>query len=129
MTTIGRLLDAMAWGRIALGVGSVAAPGAMARGFGVQDTAELRYVTRVFGARAVALGVAYLTLPPASRTRLQRLCLGVDTSDTISGLRELRQEGAPRGPMAAMVMITGPYAVIGAARVLTDLAAVRRSEA
>lgn len=115
-------LLAMAVGRIALGAASVAAPGAMARTFGTQRSAELDYMTRVFGARAIALGTAYLLAGPDERTRLQRLCVGVDVSDTVSGLSELvRSSGPTRRSLAMAVLVTGPYAAVGLARLLTDL--------
>jgi hypothetical protein len=114
-------LRAMAIGRIVLGVGSLVAPGATARSFGVGSAPELSYLTRVFGARAIALGAAYLLAGPRERTRLQRLCVGVDVSDTLSGLRELARRDAPRRGMATAIAITGPYAAIGATRLLSDL--------
>lgn len=115
-------LHAMALGRIALGVGSLAAPGAMARSFGVRSSPELDYMTRVFGGRAIALGLAYLTGQPAERTRLQRLCLAVDVSDTVAGISELLgSREVPRRGIAASVVLTGTYAAFGAGRVLSDL--------
>lgn len=115
----------MALGRVVLGAGSLVAPVSMARAFGVRDSAELSYLTRVFGARAVALGVGYLTGQPAERARLQRLCLGVDVADTVEGVRLLRREGTSRRAFAAAVAITAPYAAIGAARAVADLRAAR----
>lgn len=117
-----RPLAAMALGRIALGAGSLVSPGGMAKAFGARPSAELDYMTRVFGARAIALGVAYLMAPPTQRTRLQRLCLGVDLSDTVAGISELaRPTGAPRTAIAGAVALTGAYAAVGAARLATDL--------
>lgn len=121
--TIDRGLRAMAYGRIALGVGSIVAPTAMARAFGIRPTGELGYLTSVFGGRAIALGAAYLLGGDDERTRLRRLCLGVDVSDTVSGLGHLVKGDAPRPAMAAMVALTGSYAAIGAARLLADLRA------
>ena len=49
--------------RIVLGAASWLAPGPIARSYGVPSdhvTAELEYMTRAFGVRAVALGVGYL---------------------------------------------------------------------
>jgi hypothetical protein len=89
--TLATLLLAMAVGRIVLGAASPAAPGAMARTFGTRTSPELDYMTRVFGSRAI-------------------------------GLSELfRTSGASRRSLATAVMITGPYAAIGAARLVSDL--------
>jgi len=119
---LARPLAAMALGRIALGIGSLASPGGTARTFGARPSAELDYMTRVFGARAIALGLAYLMAPPAQRTRLQRLCLGVDLSDTVAGISELvRPTGAPRAAIGGAVVLTGTYAALGAARFVADL--------
>jgi hypothetical protein len=120
---VDRGLRAMAYGRIALGVGSVVAPAAMARVLGVRPSGELSYLTSVFGGRAIALGAAYLLGDEAERRRLRRLCLGVDVSDTVAGLGHLVRGDAPRPAMAAMVALTGSYAAIGAARLLADLRA------
>lgn len=120
---IARGLRAMAIGRIALGAGSVLAPRALARAFGINATGELAYLTSVFGGRAIALGVAYLLADDVERTRLQRLCLGVDVSDTVAGAGHLIRGDAPRPAMAAMVALTGTYAAIGAVRAASDLLA------
>lgn len=117
-------LHVMAVGRIALGAGSLLAPSTLARMFGSRSSPELDYMTRVFGARAIALGTAYLMAGPRERARLQRLCLGVDISDTVAGLSGIgRNSGPTRHSLAAAVAVTGPYALIGALRLLTDLRA------
>lgn len=115
----------MAVGRIALGAGSVLAPKALARVLGVQPTGEVAYLTSVFGGRAIALGAAYLLADGTERQRLQRLGLGVDVSDTVAGMGHLVRGDAPRPAMAAMVVLTGSYAAIGAARSVTDLVSAR----
>lgn len=114
-------LRLMALGRIALGVGSLAAPGTLARVLGVRASGELDYMTRVFGARAIALGVGFLLADRGERTRLQRISLGVDVSDTVAGIGHLIRGDAPRPAIAAMVALTGSYAATGAARLATDL--------
>lgn len=115
-----RGLRAMAIGRIALGAAALVAPAALARVLGVRDSPELTYLTRVFGSRAIALGCAYLAGAPTERTRLQRLCLGVDVCDTLEGVRRLSADDAPRRALVAMVLLTGSYAAIGGARVVAD---------
>lgn len=127
--SIERGLRAMAIGRIALGAGSLVAPTALARLLGIASSGELTYLTRVFGGRAIALGAAYLLADDAGRTRLQRLCVGVDISDTVDGAGHLVRGDVPRRAMVPMVLLTGSYAVVGVARLVTDRWAARDAEA
>ena len=118
--TLARPLLTMAVGRIVLGAASLVAPAGMAQAFGTAS--ELDYMTRIFGARAIALGTAYLLAGPAERTRLQRICVGVDTSDTIAALSQIpRASGSTRRSLAMGILTTGPYAAIGVARLASDL--------
>lgn len=106
-------------GRIGWGVAALVSPSANLRAAGVPGlaTPEVTYLTRVFGARALAIGVGYLTGDARARTRWQHLGLMVDTLDTASGLRALRRiDDAPRRRAAALlVAITGTYAALGLA--------------
>ena len=120
-------LRGMAAGRIALGAASLAAPGALARALGVQQTPELDYMTRIFGARAVALGLGYLTTPEAERPRWQRLSLMVDITDTAHGAAHLVRGDLPRPAAVAMVALTGGYMTVGATRLVRDVRAARRT--
>lgn len=110
---------AAAAGRIAWGVAALVSPGANLRAAGVSElqTPEIAYLTRVFGARALAIGVGYLTGGPPARAQWQRLGALVDSLDTVSGLNALRTiDDAPRRRAAAlMVAITGAYAALGIA--------------
>lgn len=109
-------LDVLAWGRIGLGAVSLAAPRATSRAFGIEPSPELGYLTRIYGARAIALGTAYLLGGAAERDRLHLISLGVDVSDTATGLGHLvRRDSSPRA-MAMVTALTGGYAVVGAVR-------------
>ncbi|MCF8612240.1 hypothetical protein L5G28_19040 [Gordonia sp. HY285] len=119
-------LRGLAVGRIALGVASLVAPGTLARGLGVQQTPELDYLTRIFGARAIALGLGYLTTPAAERPRWQRLALMVDITDTAHGTAHLVRGDLPKPAAVAMVALTGSYMTVGATRFVRDMAARRR---
>lgn len=107
-----------ALGRVGWGAAAVASPSANFRVAGVAGlaTPEVTYLTRVFGARALAIGLGYLRGDADSRSQWQRLGLLIDTLDTISGLTALRRiEDAPRRRAAALlVAITGGYAALGA---------------
>ncbi|MET8773565.1 hypothetical protein ABZV58_00930 [Nocardia sp. NPDC004654] len=119
-TTLDRALSALAYGRIALGATALAAPRTAARLALTRPTPELGYMTRIFGARALALGLGYLTAAPADRPRWQRLALMVDVLDTASGTAHVVRGDIHRGVAAALVALTGGYATIGARRFLRD---------
>ncbi len=74
--------------RIVLGAASWIVPGRLARTYGVPEdrlTAELEYMTRVFGVRAVALGVGYLASSGDGRRQWRLLWLLCDAADTAMG--------------------------------------------
>ncbi|MEW2359195.1 hypothetical protein [Spirillospora sp. NPDC029432] len=108
-------MEAMAGGRVAWGALALAAPGLNVKlaGLGDRDTPELRYMIRVFGSRALALGLGYLLSDPAARRRWRRLCLVVDVCDTAAGAVHLVRGDVPRGSVAGLVAITGGYAALG----------------
>jgi len=120
-------LRRMALGRIVLGTLSLAAPGVLARGAGVDATAPLTYMTRIFGARAIALGAGYLTAPAEERRRWQRLALMVDLSDSATGLRQLLARDLPARTALPFVALTGTYAAFGVARAIRDVHSARSS--
>lgn len=117
-------LAGLAIGRLVLGAAGRLAPHATARAFGATDpaSAELAYMTRVFGARAIALGSGYLLSRGSARRVWQRLALGVDVSDTIAGLGHLRRHDIARPKALALTALTGSYAAIGAVRLARELA-------
>ena len=98
---------------------------------GVTDSllsTEMRYLIRVFGARALALGIGYLGSDEPNRRRWRRIGLLVDGLDNVNTVIELR--GLLRGDrefrtLLRLIAVTGPYAVLGAAGALQSrLAAV-----
>jgi ketosteroid isomerase-like protein len=120
---LDRALAGLALGRVALGAPSRVSPRGTARAFGAGGAAgaELDYMTRVFGIRAVALGLGWLTSDGAARRRWQRLAFMCDVSDTVAGIGHLRRRDMPRGPALATTALTGGYMLVGAAKVLRDL--------
>lgn len=114
--TTMRLLAA---GRVALGITSLLAPTRFATAVGVTDTRpELAYMTQVYGARAIAMGTAYLTAHPDEKARWAKLALAVDISDTCAGAYRALCRDASGRAAALMITLTGTYAGIGAAHVL-----------
>lgn len=119
---LDRALAGLALGRLALGAPSRLAPRGMARAFGAGRGAspELDYMTRVFGIRAIALGLGWLSSEGAARRRWQRLAFMCDVSDTLAGIGHLRRRDLPRAPALATTALTGAYALVGALRVARD---------
>jgi hypothetical protein len=108
--------------RIALGTAAWVAPRRLSRSFGVPEeriTPELDYMNRVFGVRAVTLGVGYLAASPEARPLWHRLWLLCDTADTVMGAGMVHR-GSLRGKSAA-----GGLATTGVAMAI-DVAALRR---
>jgi hypothetical protein len=78
----------LAFFRIGLGTFAWFAPRTMNRIFGVpraDDSPALIYMNRVFGVRAVSLGVGYLASTGEARDLWHRLWLLCDTADTAMG--------------------------------------------
>lgn len=120
-----RALAGLAAGRIALGVLGRLAPRRTAQAFGAGDAAspELDYMTRVFGARAFALGTGYLASDGEARRLWQRLAFVCDVSDTLAGIADIRRGEVRRSSAVAATALTGGYMLVGAARVARDLGA------
>ena len=81
-------MNGLAFFRIGLGAFAWFAPRVMNRIFGVSREDEsdaLVYMNRVFGVRAVSLGVGYLSSTGEARRLWHRLWLLCDTADTVMG--------------------------------------------
>ena len=113
-------LSVMAIGRMILAVVSLAAPRQFAKLVGVRPSPELTYMTRIYGARAFAMGLGYLTSGARERYRWKRLSLMVDSLDTLNGVSHLVRRDLPLRAAVSMVGLTGSYAAIGATRIATD---------
>ncbi|WP_354522911.1 hypothetical protein [Mycolicibacterium sp. 624] len=120
---IGRepALTTMAIGRLLLGIASLAAPRAFARAVGVSTvTPELTYMTRIYGARALAMGTAFLTSSQPERARWTRLSLAIDISDTATGIVHLLRRDSALRAIIAMIALTASYAVLGALHLISS---------
>jgi hypothetical protein len=92
--------------RIALGSFAWFAPRTMNRVFGVprrEDSTALIYMNRVFGVRAVTLGIGYLASRGEARKLWHRLWLLCDGADTVMGARMTAQGELP-GIVAAQAL-------------------------
>lgn len=122
-TIATRTLDTLAAGRIAWGVAALAAPRLNTAAVGISDrsTAEVRYLIRVFGSRAIALGIGHFVARGDARVRWGRIGLFVDVCDVLAVLAEYRN--IPARAATTLAAATGGYAVVGTAAQL----AVHRS--
>ncbi len=101
--------------RIALGAFAWFAPRRMNRLFGVHrddDSPALIYMDRVFGVRAISLGVGYLVSSGESRELWHRLWLLCDTADTAMGAAmTARGELSSLTAMQALAITGGATAI------------------
>ncbi|MUM17539.1 hypothetical protein FZI91_23615 [Mycobacterium sp. CBMA271] len=120
---IATALRALAVGRIVSGVAALAAPNTLAKILGVEPTPALAYMTRIFGVRAIALGLGYLTSAESERFRWQRLALMVDITDTLHGAAHLMKRDLPQRASVPLVALTGGFMSMGATKLAKDLTA------
>jgi alanine dehydrogenase len=111
--------------RIVLGAFAWLAPRTTNRIFGVpraDDSPALEYMNRVFGVRAVSLGVGYLAASEEGRELWHRLWLLCDGADTVMGaVMAVRGRLPPLTAVQALAITGGAMAI--------DLAALSRSDA
>jgi len=105
-------LRGLAIGRIISGVAALAAPNLLAKICRVPASPELTYMTRIFGVRAVALGLGYLTSPASEFFRWQQLALMVDITDTVHGAAHLVRCDLPRASAVGLVALTGGFMTV-----------------
>ena len=104
-------MNGLAAFRIVLGAASWIAPGAVAKSYGVGErrrSSELEYMTRVFGARAIALGVGYLAASAEGRRLFTRLWLLVDAADSAMGAAMLARGSLARAQGISALATTVP---------------------
>jgi hypothetical protein len=109
--------------RIVLGAASWVAPGSLARAYGVPEdriTPELEYMTRVFGVRAVALGIGYLASAGEARRLWHRLWLLCDAGDTVMGAGMLARGRLDRQRGASALATTAPAAALDVAAIAAE---------
>ncbi len=85
-------------GRIAIGVGALAAPTSTAKLLGLDPVAnpQLGYFGRMFGAREIALGAVTLVARGSLRRNLTLVGIAVDGADAASGALELAGGAVPK---------------------------------
>ncbi|KXO88121.1 hypothetical protein AXK56_12155 [Tsukamurella pulmonis] len=122
---------AMAAGRIAWGAAAVLAPRTNLRVAGAPSLGapHTDYLIGVFGVRALAIGLGYVTGDAATRARWRRLGLLIDVVDTVNGLARFAaaDDAQSRRAGRLMVAITGAYATVGLADAAAGLARSRQA--
>lgn len=110
-------------GRIVIGICAYVAPELTAKIFGLSaaDNPHLPYMSRLFGARELAVGGLTLAARGTTRRNLTVIGMAIDAADATTGALELR---ARRVPVTAGAML---LAVAGGAVVSGGLALARRS--
>jgi hypothetical protein len=100
-------------GRIAIGVGALAAPATTARVFGLDPAAnpQLGYMGRMFGAREIALGAVTLVTRGPLRRNLTAVGIAVDGADLANGVIELGQKNVSK--LASGMLIGAAAGAVG----------------
>jgi hypothetical protein len=116
-------LRAMALGRLLVGAVARLSPNltSILSGQGPSPGPEYDYMTRVFGARAIALGGGYLLAEGDARSLWQRLALFCDVADTVEGIALVRRRELPPPARAWLPALTATYAAIGTAKLVRDM--------
>ena len=99
------LVTQIALGRLAVGALALGRPADVSRllKFGAPDGERAVYLTRLAGARDIALGVATLQAPRGARKSLVGLAMAVDASDAYAGYDAYRRGLVPTGTGLALV--------------------------
>lgn len=111
----------LAWVRVGLGVFTWVCPGATNRLFLVprdHDSHSLSYMNRIFGVRAVALGLGYLVADRRHRTKANALWLMVDGADTVMGARMAAAGELTRMQAAELLAVTAGATAVDVAGLL-----------
>ena len=112
---------ALAAGRVALGVIALLFPSLAARIFmlKVSSNPQLPYMTRLFGAREIAVGAVTLTAPASARSSMVGMGMAVDGADAIAGFAAARS-GAVSKPVGIVLTGAALAAVAAGASTLPD---------
>lgn len=103
-------VDGLAFGRIGIGAVSLLSPRLAARLFLLDpDERQVPYLSRVFGARELALGLVTLSATGEDRRRLVALGMAVDAADAATGLIAIARghAGVPAGALLTAAGVAG----------------------
>ena len=87
MTDTATIRNVLSYGALAFGAGSILAPRAVTRTYGLADpTPEHAYTLRLWGAALCALGAVGLQEDGVDDTRYLQVALAMNTVDTLAAL-------------------------------------------
>lgn len=101
------LRTALGTSRALIGIGSWFAPDLTARLFGIDPARADRFVTRLFGARELALAGALMAAPASALVPVAAVGAAIDTVDSVAGFGERR-----RGNLSTRATILGPVGAL-----------------
>ncbi len=123
MVTYSTARIALGATRAAVGLGSWLVPDSTARLFGIDPVTANRFLTRLFGARELALAVALLAAPPGAVRAVAAAGAVIDTVDVIAGLDEAR-----RGNLSTQAILLGAGGALVFAALGSSVACESRSD-
>lgn len=94
-------------GRVAIGLGAWLAPDRTVALFGMDAKESNRFVSRLFGARELALAVATVVAPPPALKVVALTGAAIDAADVVAGLDERR-----RGNLGTRATLLGPVGAL-----------------
>lgn len=94
--------------RLMIGVGAWCAPDKTTRLFGIDPMRSDRFISRLFGAREIALAGALLLAPPSAVAPVAAVGAAVDAIDSVAGFDERR-----RGNLSTQALVLGPVGALG----------------
>jgi hypothetical protein len=100
-------------GRIAVGAAAVANPATVAKGLGVDPVSnpQAAYLTRLFGIREIALGLATLAVPGRARKGVIGIGVLVDAADGATSYLAMRDGEIDK--RAAMALLAPAVGAVG----------------
>ncbi len=119
MAEKARITNGIAVASIGYGVSGLLAPSVLARFYGLADTAEARYLGRLFGSRDVALGALMLSAADEDRDGMLLLAAGINVLDTAAALIGLRH-GMSKRSVAMASLSTAGFAAAAAFALLSE---------
>lgn len=109
-------LTGLSLGRIAIGIGAVAAPDLANKLFRLDGPGnpQLPFMTRMFGSREIALGLVTLVSKGAARRNLAAIGMAVDGADAYAGYEAMRT-GSVTNKVGIGLVAPAVFAVVAGA--------------
>lgn len=107
-------VSGLALGRVAIGVGAMAAPGLAMKMFRLDPVTnpQLAYMSRMFGSREIALGALTLATSGKAQRNLVLAGIAVDAADAVAG--QLAAREGTVSPRTGMFLTLPALGAVGA---------------